>query len=351
VTRCGASTLPRLRLPEAILTVRGLSKHFATEYDFLGRPKQWLSAVDDVDLDVYEGKTLALVGESGCGKSTLARLIVRLIPATSGSVRFAGLDVLTASPLEMRSFRHQAQLIFQDPYGSLDPRMKVGRSVMEGVAGEALGRRERRARLEELLDLVGLHQSASQRYPHEFSGGQRQRIAIARALAVRPRLIIADEPSSALDMSVQSSILNLLTDLQRELRLTYLFISHDMSVVRHISDEVAVMYLGRIVETTTTEELFNNPVHPYTQALLSSVPSLSRRAGSERIVLRGEVAAAPLATSGCRFAPRCFRSIERCIVDDPRLEQTRSTIAHRAACWNPDYSREEMSLEDVRTSK
>jgi peptide/nickel transport system ATP-binding protein/oligopeptide transport system ATP-binding protein len=301
---------------------------------FFGRPTSWLSAVDAVDLEVRQGETVALVGESGCGKSTLARLILKLIPASEGSVTFEGLDVLAAKGPQLRRFRQRAQLVFQDPYGSLDPRMKVDAIVTEGMSRERTTKEERRARVLELLDLVELAPNAVDRFPHEFSGGQRQRISIARALAVDPTFLIADEPVSALDVSVQSRMLNLLSDLQERLNLTYLFISHDMSVVRHVADRVAVMYLGKIVEQGTATEIFENPLHPYTQALLSSVPTLTRRRFTKRIVLEGDVPSAVDPPEACRFASRCFRVIDHCRVEVPPLDGIAGNSAHRVACFN-----------------
>jgi oligopeptide/dipeptide ABC transporter ATP-binding protein len=320
---------------ESLLTVRGLGKRFPVARGFWGKPTSWLSAVDGVDLDVRPGETLALVGESGCGKSTLARLVLRLIPATEGTVTYDGMDVLAAKGPELRRFRQQAQLVFQDPYGSLDPRMKVDAIVSEGMPGDAPAK-ERRERAAELLDLVELSRDALDRFPHEFSGGQRQRISIARALAVDPTFLIADEPVSALDVSVQSLILNLLRDLQERLSLTYLFISHDMSVVRHVADRIAVMYLGKIVETAPAAEIFDNPLHPYTQALLSSVPTLTRRRFTKRIVLEGDVPTAIDPPAACRFASRCFRVIEHCREEVPPLEGIAGNAGHRIACFNPE---------------
>jgi peptide/nickel transport system ATP-binding protein/oligopeptide transport system ATP-binding protein len=320
---------------EPLLVVRDLGKRFPVSRDFWGRPTSWLSAVDAVDLHVMPGETLALVGESGCGKSTLARLVLRLIPASEGSVTYDGMNVLAAKGQQLRRFRQEAQLVFQDPYGSLDPRMKVDAIVSEGMSGDVPAG-ERRERVAELLDLVELSRDTLDRFPHEFSGGQRQRISIARALAVDPTFVIADEPVSALDVSVQSRILNLLHDLQERLSLTYLFISHDMSVVRHVADRIAVMYLGKIVETAPAAEIFDNPMHPYTQALLSSVPTLSRRRFTKRIVLEGDVPTAIDPPAACRFASRCFRVIDHCRVEVPPLEGIAGDPGHRIACFNPE---------------
>ncbi len=259
---------------EPLLTVNNLIKRFPVATDFFGRSTAFVSAVDDVSLQVQRGETLALVGESGSGKSTLARLILRLIEPNSGSVCFDGQDVLNSNKGQMQRFRRKAQIIFQDPFESLDPRMKGEVIVAEGMPDSGRSKSERKARIAELLDLVQLPADAAQRFPHEFSGGQRQRLSIARALAVDPIFVVADEPVSALDVSMQSQILNLMRDLQDRLGLTYLFVSHDMSVIRHMADRVAVMYSGRIVEIGPAAEVFSDPVHPYTQALLSAVPSL-----------------------------------------------------------------------------
>jgi ABC-type oligopeptide transport system ATPase subunit len=269
-----AVTTPHPSSDSVLLSVRGLTKRFPTRRDVLGRPTAWLNAVDGVDLEIKTGETLGLVGESGSGKSTLARVLLRLLPATSGSVHFGGMNVLTASPSAIRRFREQAQIVFQDPFGSLDPRMKVSALVSEGMDHLHLGGSDRRRRVAELLNLVDMPADAMDRFPHEFSGGQKQRISIARALAVNPTFIVADEPVSALDVSMQSQILNLMRDLQTRLQLTYLFITHDMSVVRYMADRVAVMYYGKIVETAPADEVFAHPRHAYTQALLASVPSL-----------------------------------------------------------------------------
>jgi len=319
---------------EPLLEVRGVGKRFPVARDWLGRPTSFLSAVDDVDLDVRRGETVALVGESGCGKSTLARLILRLIAVTEGTVRFDGVDITAAKEAELRIFRRSAQLVFQDPYGSLDPRMKIEAVVAEGMDRAGMSKEERRARVRELLDLVELSSDAVDRFPHEFSGGQRQRISIARALAVDPTFVIADEPVSALDVSVQSRILNLFADLQERLDLTYLFISHDMSVVRHVADRIAVMYLGKIVETGPAQEILENPLHPYTQALLSSVPTLSRRRFKKRIMLEGDVPSAVDPPPACRFASRCFRVIDRCRSEVPPLEGVSGSPRQLVACFN-----------------
>jgi oligopeptide/dipeptide ABC transporter ATP-binding protein len=320
---------------EPFVSVRGLTKHFIVERDMVGKPKSLLAAVDDVDLDIQRGEVLGLVGESGSGKSTLARLILRLVPATSGSVLFEGRDVLTASRRELRDFRRHAQIIFQDPFGSLDPRMKVSSIIEEGMGHLGLSKADRRKRVAELLSLVHLPARSVDRYAHEFSGGQRQRISIARALAVNPTFLIADEPVSALDVSVQSHILNLLQELREELNLTYLFVTHDMSVVKHLADRVAVMYVGKLVEIAPVDELFANPLHPYTQALLSSVPSLTRTGIDRRIILEGDIPTAIDPVAACRFAGRCFRVQEKCRNHAPELENAPGARDHVLSCFNP----------------
>lgn len=277
-----AVTTPRNSSAEPLLEVRGLTKKFPLARDLLGRPTTWRVAVDDVSLSVERGQTVGLVGESGSGKSTLARLILRLLPASSGTVLFDGFDVTRASAAELHNFRERAQIVFQDPFGSLDPRFKVGEVVAEGMDHLRLSRKAKRRRVSELLELVHLPQNAADRYPHEFSGGQRQRISIARALAVNPEFVVADEPVSALDVSMQSQVLNLMRELQTRLGLTYLFISHDMAVVRFMADHVAVMKLGKLVEVAPADEIFQNPKHSYTQSLLDSVPSLLRGLPSQR---------------------------------------------------------------------
>jgi peptide/nickel transport system ATP-binding protein len=303
----------------ALLEVRGLVKDYEIGGGLFGR-KDYVRAVRGVDLDVRRGETLGVVGESGCGKSTLGRSILRLIEPTAGTVRFDGVDLGTLSGSEMRRKRRFMQIIFQDPYSSLNPRMRVGAIVGEGLAihGLASGAARRR-RVVELLAQVGLHEDAYDRYPHEFSGGQRQRIGIARALAVEPRFIVADEPVSALDVSIQAQIVNLLQDLQQQMNLAYLFIAHDLRVVEHISQRVAIMYLGKIVELAPSAEIYAAPRHPYTRALLSAVPMPAPRAKSRRIALGGDVPSPIAPPAGCAFHPRCPHAVDFCRTQEPKL--------------------------------
>ena len=303
-----------------LLEVRGLQKHFPIRRGVFSRVSGWLRAVDGVDLTIREGETLGLVGESGSGKTTTGRCILRLIEPTAGSVRFQGVDLLSLSSSEMRKMRRELQVIFQDPYGSLNPRMKVGSIVGEPLAIHRIARgSEREERVAELLRRVGLDPSMMRRYPHEFSGGQRQRIGIARALALKPKLIICDEPVSALDVSIQAQVVNLLMDLQEEFSLTYLFIAHDLSIVEHISDRVAVMYLGKIVEMADAETLYREPKHPYTQALLSAIPVPDPEARARRILLKGDLPSPASPPPGCSFHTRCPLAIDICSRVEPPL--------------------------------
>jgi oligopeptide transport system ATP-binding protein len=309
-----------------LVRVRGLFKHFP-----VAGSDDVVRAVDGVTFEIFRGETLGLVGESGCGKSTVGRCLLRLIEPTRGHVEFEGRDVLATRGGELRRLRREMQIIFQDPYASLNPRMKVRDIISEPLVIHGIGdKRERRERVAELLRRVGLDPDYMNRYPHEFSGGQRQRIGIARALALNPKLIVADEPVSALDVSVQAQVVNLLEDLQQEFSLTYLFISHGLAVVEHISDRVAVMYLGRIVEVATAEELYANPLHPYTRALLSAIPVPDPTRKRERIVLKGDVPTPINPPSGCRFHTRCPEAIPECSRIDPDLREV--APGHTVAC-------------------
>ena len=315
----------------ALLEVDGLKKHFVASRSVFGRPTAFVKAVDGVSFQVEAGKTLALVGESGCGKSTVSRLVLRLIEPDAGKVRFEGRDLGALDTNQLRAFRRDAQIIFQDPYASLNPRMTVSQILTEPLAlHDLVPAARRRERVEELLRLVGLEPRFARRYPHEFSGGQRQRIAIARALAVEPKLIICDEPVSALDVSIRSQILNLLRDLQDRLGLAYIFVSHDLAVVKHIADRVAVMNLGTIVETADAQTLFAAPRHPYSRALLSAIPVPKPQAKRSRIVLQGEMPSALNPPPGCRFHTRCPYAIERCRIEEPEL--LADSTGHATAC-------------------
>jgi oligopeptide transport system ATP-binding protein len=320
--------------PPPLLDVEQLRAHYTARRGLpFARRTTVTRAVDGVDLTIARGETVGLVGESGCGKSTLGRAILRLTPATSGSIRFDGVDVTTAGGDALRRLRRQMQMVFQDPYGSLDPRMTIEQAIAEPLRIHSLATgRRRRPRIRELLSLVGLDPEVAERFPHEFSGGQRQRIGIARALAVEPEFIVCDEPVSALDVSVQAQVLNLLDRLRDQLGLTYLFVAHDLSVVRHISHRVAVMYLGKIVEVAPRDDLYAAPLHPYTQALLSAVPvpnpALERQ--RRRTILVGDVPSPANPPSGCRFHTRCPIAVDRCAVEEPRLERKRGE--RLAAC-------------------
>jgi peptide/nickel transport system ATP-binding protein len=303
-----------------LVEVKNLKKYFPLGGGVLGTGGEVVRAVDDVSFTIRGGETFGLVGESGCGKSTTGRCILRLIEPTSGEVRFEGKDLLSLGKDEMRRLRRDVQIIFQDPYSSLNPRMRVGEIIEEPLTIHRAGdRRERRDRVAELLGLVGLESGHARRYPHEFSGGQRQRIGIARALALNPKFIVCDEPVSALDVSVQAQVVNLLQDLQERLGLTYLFISHGLSVVEHISTRVGIMYMGKLVEVASSEEIFHNPLHPYTRALLSAIPVPDPDARRERLPLTGDMPKAIRPPSGCRFRTRCPIVESRCEQTGPEL--------------------------------
>ena len=325
---------------EVLLRATDVVKSFAVRGAGKVGAKKVATAVNGVSLEIMRGETLGIVGESGCGKSTLARCLVQLLPVTSGSVEFAGTTLTGKSRRQLRAYRHQMQLVFQDPYASLNPRRTVGDIVADPLRINKFGSSEQIAtRVEQLFSTVGLDPSYVRRYPHEFSGGQRQRIGIARALALQPSLVVADEPVSALDVSVQAQVLNLMADLQDEFQLTYLFIAHDLGVVRHVSDRVGVMYLGQLVELAAADDLYDEPLHPYTEALLSAVPQLNdgTEIERERIVLSDDVPDPANRPSGCPFHPRCAYATDECRAVDPTLVEIRP---HRfVACHHPlDHS-------------
>lgn len=323
---------------EELLVVKDLVKYFPVRAGLLQRIQAWVQAVDGVSFTVKRGETLGLVGESGCGKTTVGRTILRLIPASSGEVEFEGKSVFELNRKEIKQLRREMQIIFQDPYSSLDPRMPIGESIGEGLQVHGIGTsQERSAAVHQALHLVGLEPYHARRYPHEFSGGQRQRIGIARALVLRPKFIICDEPVSALDVSIQSQVLNILRDLQERLELTYVFIAHNLSVVEHISDRVAVMYLGKIVELADREDLFRLPLHPYTQALMSAIPIADPGMRRERIILKGDVPSPLNPPQGCRFHPRCpVARMGHCDVEEPKIRELEP--GHFVAChYAEDY--------------
>jgi peptide/nickel transport system ATP-binding protein/oligopeptide transport system ATP-binding protein len=316
----------------ALVVVRNLKKYFPLGGGLLGRGRGFVRAVDDVSFFIGEGETFGLVGESGCGKTTTGRCVLRLIEPTAGRIEFDGVDLLALGRRELRAMRRSLQIIFQDPYSSLNPRMTVGQILEEPLIIHRLGTAsERRDRVCQLLHAVGLSAEAIHQYPHEFSGGQRQRIGIARALALQPRFIVADEPVSALDVSVQAQIINLLAELQERYRLTYLFISHGLAVVRHLSTRVGVMYLGKLVEVAPAEDLYRHPLHPYTQALLSAVPEPDPDRRPQRIVLGGELPSAADPPPGCRFHTRCPYAMPECRRDEPPLRDVGP--GHAVACF------------------
>ncbi|MEV7868189.1 dipeptide ABC transporter ATP-binding protein [Streptomyces sp. NPDC088124] len=335
--------------PEPILKVTGLVKHFPITKGVLKRKVGAVQAVDGLSFDVRPGETLGVVGESGCGKSTMGRLITRLLEPTGGKVEFEGKDITHMSAGALRPMRRDIQMIFQDPYGSLNPRHTIGGIVstpfkLQGIEPEGGVKKE----VQRLLELVGLSPEHYNRYPHEFSGGQRQRIGIARALALNPKLVVADEPVSALDVSIQAQVVNLLDDLQEELGLTYVIIAHDLSVIRHVSDRIAVMYLGKIVELADRKSLYESPKHPYTKALLSAVPvpDPSRRGGkSDRILLKGDVPSPISPPTGCRFHTRCWKATEVCRTTEPPLIQL--APGHQAACHHPENAPDQRPRDTV----
>ncbi len=315
-----------------LVEVKNLVKYFPVRAGLMQRVVNWVKAVDNVSFNVKKGETLGMVGESGCGKTTIGRSMLRLIEPTSGSVRYEDKDVLKLRGNDLKDVRRHMQIIFQDPYASLDPRVPIGESVMEGLHIHNIGTRQERYDLMiDTLKKVGLEDYHARRYPHEFSGGQRQRIGIARALALRPNFIVCDEPVSALDVSIQSQVLNILKDLQKEFGLTYLFIAHNLSVVEHISDRVAVMYLGKMVELTTREDLFNEPLHPYTKALMTAIPIPDPKLKRNREILKGDVPSPLNPPTGCRFHPRCPIADKICSEQEPEFREAKPE--HWVACW------------------
>jgi peptide/nickel transport system ATP-binding protein/oligopeptide transport system ATP-binding protein len=317
---------------EILVEVKNLVKYFPVRAGMLQRVVNQVRAVEDVSFFVRKGETLGLVGESGCGKTTVGRTMLRLIEPTSGTATFRGKNIFSMNPNELKLARREMQIIFQDPYASLDPRVPIGESIMEGLHIHKIGNRQERMDIMiETMKKVGLEDYYARRYPHEFSGGQRQRIGIARALALNPSFIVCDEPVSALDVSIQSQVLNILKDLQGEFGLTYLFIAHNLSVVEHVSDRVAVMYLGKMVELTTRDELFRNPLHPYTKALMSAIPVPNPRLKRQRVVLKGDVPSPLNPPKGCRFHPRCPVVMEKCSQEEPVFKEVNPE--HWVACW------------------
>lgn len=320
---------------ENLLEVKNLTKYYSVARGLFSKNRQIVKAVDGISFSIAHGEALGLVGESGCGKTTAGRCILRLVETTSGEVWFDDRNFLALDKYQLRMMRRHMQMIFQDPYASLNPRMTVSRILEEPLVIHRTGNKNQRLdRVSQLLNMVGLDSSLMKRFPHEFSGGQRQRIGIARALALDPKLIVADEPVSALDVSVQAQIVNLLKDLQQKLKLTFLFIAHDLSVVQHFCDRVAVMYLGKIVELASSQELFKNPLHPYTKVLLASIPVPDPKVRKKRENLKGEIATTSRPLTGCHFHPRCSIAIDRCKIEEPPLREI--TPGHFAACHLAD---------------
>ncbi len=316
---------------QVLIEIQGLKKNFITAKTFTGKPLKTVHAVENVSLRIYKGETLGVVGESGCGKSTLGRSILRLVEPTQGHIFYQGTDITTYSKEQMRQMRKKLQLIFQDPYASLNPRMTVLELIKAPLDAFHIGSSaEKIAKVKEIMELVGMPEKMMNRYPHEFSGGQRQRIVIARALVLNPEFVVCDEPVSALDVSVRAQVLNLLQELKRKKELTYLFISHDLSVVKYVSDRIAVMYLGQVVEIADKKELYNNPCHPYTQALLSAIPIPDVDSTMKRVVLSGDVPSPINPPSGCRFHTRCKWATEKCKTTCPQLKTVEGS--HAVAC-------------------
>ncbi|MBT3314090.1 MAG: dipeptide ABC transporter ATP-binding protein [Anaerolineae bacterium] len=322
-----------ITMNEELVRVDNLVKYYSVKGGVLRREIAQVKAVDDVSFTINKGETLGLVGESGCGKTTVGHTMLQLRQHTSGSVTFEGKDVLSLKGVALKEMRRKMQIVFQDPYASLDPRLPVGESIAEGLVIHKMGNaKERSAIVMQNLKKVGLQHFHANRYPHEFSGGQRQRIGIARALALQPEFIVLDEPVSALDVSIQAQVLNILRDLQKELGLTYLFVAHNLAVVEHISDRVAVMYLGKIAEISPRDELYANPQHPYTQALMSAIPIPKPNRKRERVILQGDVPSPLNPPSGCRFHPRCPIAEDICSREEPKLKALGSHPEHKIAC-------------------
>ncbi|MBC8335479.1 MAG: dipeptide ABC transporter ATP-binding protein [Anaerolineales bacterium] len=318
---------------EELIRVQNLVKYYPVTGGVFRREIAQVKAVDDVSFSIAKGETLGLVGESGCGKTTVGHTILQLLPATSGSVTFEGTDVLSLKGAELKEMRRKMQIVFQDPYASLDPRLPIGESIAEGIKIHKMGNADERVdRVIENMRRVGLENYHANRYPHEFSGGQRQRIGIARALTLQPKFIVLDEPVSALDVSIQAQVLNILRNLQKELELTYLFVAHNLAVVEHISDRVAVMYLGKIAEMAPRDELFSNPQHPYTQALMSAIPIPKPNRKRERVILSGDVPSPLNPPNGCRFHPRCPIAKDICSHEEPEIKSLVSEPKHKVAC-------------------